>query len=269
MVYFLQLFFLTDDIRVLDANPNRKRKFFDYLISSSSSEYIHALQQYQKALKLRSSYLHNAYFNNKKIDPIYLESIDSILAGHGFYIQETRKTFIQGFNIYFQKYVQQISNGDDNFHIQYQPSLKQVENKSHYIEALKSSWEQDYERRHTTKGIHRDIFYFIKKENNIDLQNIASQGQKRTVALAVKMAQFDFTLNKINSKPVLLIDDVLNELDFHRKKHFILFLSEIGQALITTTDVHNMKEFIEQHKKDIQIFQLSLHSQKVECIEII
>ena len=250
---FQTVVFAPQDTNIIDTTPKERRRFIDIVLSSVSPYYLENLQKYQKTLKMRSTLLKDAK-NIEKINKSYISAIDIDLIESGSFIQKKRSDFINEFQVPFTNYVSLISNKKDNWKIQYTPSILEGENQIIYKKELENSLENDIRLSQTTKGIHRDrIFFFPLNKVKKDLQEIASQGQKRTVALALKMSQFIYTKNVTHQTPILLIDDVLNELDIDRRTSFIQFLKEIGQALITTTDLSGLEKFIEEKKKSNNI----------------
>jgi len=93
--------------------------------------------------------------------------------------------------------------------------------------------------------VHRDRLFFLGPNGaEHDIKTVGSQGQKRTAALALKLAQFNYMQEKLGTRPVLLIDDVLNELDLTRRASFVDFLGGVGQVFFTTTDLIGMQDFL-------------------------
>ena len=174
----------------------------------------------------------------------------------------------QGFQEPFTEYVKLISGDNEAWNLVYKPSIVGGESAKHYFATLQENLNNDLHYKRTGLGVHRDqIKFFLKNvtKEKLDLREAASQGQKRTVALALKMAQYAYTKKKTNRTPVLLIDDVLNELDVLRRSRFISFLNETGQALITTTDLFGMEEFIQERKKYVSVcvYNIKNHEDKL------
>ena len=246
--------FSPDDIDIIDTDPAERRRFIDMILSSLNSSYLEALQLYRRALRLRTEFFKKVMRKEMKFDNNYLTSIDKELAKSGHFIQQKRAEFLSKFQDPFGRYVGLISGQKDQGNIIYEPSVKEAPTVEQYLNALKNARPKDVKMRQTTQGIHRDkIVFSSNKKEGLDLQQIASQGQKRTVALALKMAQFDYTKSLTSATPILLIDDVLNELDIERRKSFILFLNEIGQALITTTDLAGIENYVKENEANFTV----------------
>ena len=246
---FQTVVFSPNDVEIIDTTPKQRRRFVDIMLSTLYSEYLIELQSYMKTLKMRGELLRKG-----TTDRGYIDAIDQELSKSGSFIQKKRSTFLQDFQIPLSKYVNQISNNKDEWVIRYQPSISDGTEINAYKAMLEANLKNDLRLRQTTRGVHRDkIFFHPPRMPHIDLMKIASQGQKRTLALALKMSQFIFTNNILNKKPILLIDDVLNELDTERRTSFIRFLNDIGQALITTTDLAGIEDYLKLFEDEVTI----------------
>ena len=263
---FQTVFFSPNDMQIIDTTPAERRRFFDMLLSSLYPDYLKSLQDYQRILRIRSVMLRRG--DSKKVDLTFFRSLDKQVAEKGALLQRHRQTFFQGFQGPFDEYVGLISGGDEAWRLRYEPSIKGGDSEEQYKSCLEKKLSDDLQQKKTSQGIHRDQIKLLLKhpeKNDLDLREAASQGQKRTVALALKMAQYAYTKEKMRQTPVLLIDDVLNELDITRRARFIEFLNDTGQALITTTDLFGMEEFIRQKKDQVSlcIYKLKNHSDRV------
>lgn len=101
-------------------------------------------------------------------------------------------------------------------------------------------------------GSHRDDIQIIHKGKN--LSNFASQGQKRSVALALKLSEYEFIKSNRIDPPILLVDDVLGELDIDKKGFFLKELLNSEQALITVTDLELVSKRLEPSKRNWDVF---------------
>jgi len=252
-----------DDMRVVAGDHTERRRFLDLLLSMLYPAYFTALQHYHRALKMRGQAL------RAKDDEKVLLAFDRELAISGITILEKRRQFIPEFSIPFSESVRKISGGKDAWRIVYKGETAQVNTVEDYLEMLKKYRANDLRIKQTTSGIHRDRIYFILESVGVDkiengkadvlshedfsrheIRPVGSQGQKRTAALALKIAQFSYMRTKLGKTPILLIDDILNELDLTRRAQFIEFLdsANIGQVFFTTTDLTGMQEFLKSLK---------------------
>lgn len=239
-----------DDLRIIAGDHAERRRFLDLLLSMLYPAYFAALQQYQRALKMRSQAL------KSRPDEGMLAAIDRELASAGVQILEKRRQFIPEFTAPFNENVARISAGKDAWKIDYLGDTRGVNTLEDYMAMLRDRRANDLRLRQTTAGIHRDRIFFLSDGSLRELQaagdatalpdirTVGSQGQKRTAALALKMAQFNYMQAKLGLRPVLLIDDVLNELDLGRRASFVDFLGNVGQVFFTTTDLVGMQDFL-------------------------
>lgn len=228
-----------DDLRIVAGDHTERRRFIDLLLSMLYPGYFTALQNYQRALKLRSQLL------KTRPDEAVLAAVDRELATAGTEILIKRRQFIPEFAAPFAASVEKISLGKDKWALQYQGETKQVESVTDYMAMLKDHRANDLRLRQTTSGVHRDRLFFLGPNGaEHDIKTVGSQGQKRTAALALKLAQFNYMQEKLGTRPVLLIDDVLNELDLTRRASFVDFLGGVGQVFFTTTDLIGMQDFL-------------------------
>lgn len=228
-----------DDMRIIAGDHTERRRFLDLLLSMLYPAYFSALQHYHRALKMRSQLL------KTRPDDGVLAAIDRELANSGVQILEKRRQFIPEFTAPFAANVAKISSEKDVWQISYEGDTKKVNTVDDYMQMLRDHRANDLRLRQTTSGIHRDRVFFLADGNNDrEIRTVGSQGQKRTAALALKMAQFTYMQGKLGRRPVLLIDDVLNELDLSRRASFIDFLGGVGQVFFTTTDLVGMQDFL-------------------------
>ncbi|MBX3723074.1 MAG: DNA replication and repair protein RecF [Turneriella sp.] len=245
-----------DDMRIIAGDHSERRRFLDLLLSMLYPAYFAALQHYHRALKLRSQTL------KARPDEAMLVAVDRELAQAGVEILEKRRQFIPEFTSPFAQNVEKISGAKDAWTIDYRGDTGQVKSTDDYMAMLKERRANDLRLRQTTSGIHRDRIFFTQGGNlEREIRNVGSQGQKRTAALALKTAQFNYMHTKLGTTPVLLIDDILNELDLSRRASFIDFLGggDVGQVFFTTTDLVGMQDFLRQMEKSAVVQNIVLN----------
>ena len=231
--------FSPEDLKIIEGAPAERRKYIDMVLSLLSPGYLDTLQKYRKALEMRGAVL------KKRGDQSYIASINRELAGFGSKIQSARVNFIQEFQKPFFEYINKISGGEDEWNLAYVPSIEGGVEKDVYFDKLQASYSRDIRYKQTMYGIHRDRFIIhLPGSTDREIRIVASQGQKRTAALAMRMAQYRHTQEKTHETPVILIDDVLTELDTRRRNGFIRFMNDVGQALITLTDTSGIQDYI-------------------------
>ena len=144
-----------------------------------------------------------------------------------------RKKFIEELSPYAKLAHQYISNGKEELVVKYVSSFD--ENYSEKMaKYLAKNLEKDFRLGYTTVGVHRDeLDIFL---NGSEVKSFGSQGQQRTVALSLKLAELEIIKNRVGEYPILLLDDVFSELDKDRRKRLLKFTSKT-QTIITCTDI--------------------------------
>lgn len=243
---------------VIQGAPEDRRKFFDLAIAQLSSVYVDDILNYKKVLKQRNKIL-NAIAN----DDIKLEQgldllnvWDEEFTNYAAKVIFRKVRFMNDFILFFKRAYSNFSESE-NAEIKY---LTQVEVdvwddfekiKSKFEAALKKLRAEEIKRGVTLIGPHRDEYVF--EINGHEVKRFASQGQMKTFLVALTMAKFFYLKEKKSETPVLLLDDVFDELDIERAKKLISFVGDIGQVFITATDLNvlsgiegefKMKKFI-------------------------
>jgi len=246
-----------DDMNIIAGDHTERRRFLDLLLSMLYPAYFSALQHYHRALKLRSQAL------KARPDEGVLAAIDRELAAAGLIILQRRREFIPEFATPFAAAVEKISGARDRWQLSYRGDTERVASLDDYLTLLKERRANDLRLKQTTAGIHRDRLYFHAGDGeslDLEIRTIGSQGQKRTAALALKMAQFAYMRARSHATPILLIDDILNELDVMRRAQFIDFLgsADIGQVFFTTTDLIGVQDFLGRLEQTSSIQNIEL-----------
>ena len=234
--------FSPEDLKIVKDEPEKRRKFIDRELCILKPSYYNNLSNYKKVLQQR-----NTYLKEKNVDQSVLDIWDMQLSHYGARIIEERKRFIEKINIISNKIHTNITNGRENLKIEYDPNVKYEDNiENKLYNSLKKSFENDYRLRTTTTGPHRDDIQFFIDEINV--RNFGSQGQQRTAALSLKLAELNLIKEESGENAILLLDDVMSELDATRQEFLIKSLSDI-QLFITTTEItDSLKEVIEKGK---------------------
>ena len=171
------------------------------------------LNKYEKALKQRNELLKKETLTNE-----ILFSWNILLSEYGVEIQNQRKLFIEEINNNLTTIYQSIAKNKDEIKIEYKTEADSY-NINTYLKKLELDYEKDHYLGHTSFGIHRDdyIFYFNQKPAN----GSASRGETRSIILALKFTEAALLNQKLNQKPLILLDDVFSELDETRRRSLI------------------------------------------------
>lgn len=241
--------FSPEDLRIVKDEPEKRRKFIDRELCQLKPVYYSNLSKYKKILQQR-----NALLKEKNIKEDVLKVWDLSLCDVGCKIIKSRQEFIKKINIISKDIHKEITNEKENLEIIYEANIGYVENvedqKKLYLEKLEKNWKNDIYRGNTSIGPHKDDLKLMV--NGIDIRNYGSQGQQRTAALSLKLAEVKLIEEEKREKPILLLDDVLSELDSSRQKYLISSLRDI-QIFITTTEISG---FLESNIQEKNIYKV-------------
>ena len=221
--------FTPDDINIVKEGPKERRRFIDMMISSLKPNYLHLLSSYNQALEQRNNYLRQIKQENK--DTSMLDIWDDQLSNYSSEIYRYRKLYIEKISEKLNSYYEMITNNkEEKVKIKY---ISTGKDKQTYSDNLAKTRDIDIKRGFTSTGIHRDDF--ILYINDRPAQVYGSQGQKRTLLLALKLCELSIVKEDINESPILLLDDFMSELDETRRNNFLENIKEC-QIIITCTD---------------------------------
>ena len=230
--YLNCIYFAPADIKIVSQSPAERRKFLDVDLCQMDKNYFYSLGRFNKALAQRNNLLKQGKSPEELKDIVFVW--DEQIAREGAKIVAKRKQFCQKLKVFASQSHQSLTSGKENLVMEY---LTQVsgetiaELEENYAKLLAENFEKDCQLKYTTAGCQRDDV--LLKIGNVDVRNFGSQGQQRSTALALKLAELEI-FNQINGEyPVLLLDDVLSELDLERQKKLLAF-SKVTQLLITT-----------------------------------
>lgn len=250
----ITVIFSPSDILIADGGPSYRRRFLDSVLSSQDRDYLKSLIMYNRSLRQRNAVLKS--IREKRGRLFDLDVWDQAILPYAKKITETRLKFIADFQSIFQQSLARISDSRDDLTIHLEAENRE-DNLRDFAETLKKSRLRDTAAGHTTSGPHRNSLKFLS--GGRDLLHFASQGQKRSLVLALRIAQFYFLKNNLGFSPVLLIDDVIRELDAGRRSAFVEILHESGQALFTTPDLDGLEDFLAKLSGEISIYNVTGH----------
>jgi DNA replication and repair protein RecF len=228
----LTVSYCPDDAFIISGNPDLRRRYFDSVMSKIDKSYICHLSDYKRIIFSRNKVLKEIRDGLKSEND--LDIWDEILAEKSVKIVNSRSEFIDSFKSYFFESYNSISDKGDSPDLKYCPNITSLIIEEH-IDHLRKLRKKDIIIGASTHGPHRDDFIFFN--NNISFKSFASQGQKRTAAIALKNAEKIYIENRTGVKSILLVDDVFSELDERRKINLIETLCQGNQVLFTAVDV--------------------------------
>ena len=239
-----------EDLRLTFGGPQERRKFLDILISQVSPLYLQSLKIYRRTLQQRNALLSGG---NKDAIEKQIAIWDGQLVEHGSQIILSRAAFIKFLNQNLTEHYNHISTRNDSIRVHYRSSLGDIaktedntEIKAKFQKKLHLMFRYECERKSSVVGPHRDDIDFLKDDKIF--KNFSSQGENKTLVIALKFLEWKYISRERNVKPILLLDDIFGELDEHRMHGLLDFLEDIGQAYITTTMHDKFKEHLASEK---------------------
>jgi DNA replication and repair protein RecF len=235
--------FAPEDLNIVKGSPQVRRRFIDMEIGQVSPIYLHDMSQYQKILQQRNHYLKMMQIK-KQTDQTMLEILTEQFIQTAVKIVTKRFEFLRLLQNWAKPIHQGISRGLESLEITYKPSVEVLEGQNlskmvaSFMEKFAKVRTREIERGTTLFGPHRDDLLFLV--NGRDVQTFGSQGQQRTTALSVKLAEIELIHNEIGEYPILLLDDVLSELDDYRQSHLLNTIQGKVQTFVTTTSVEGI-----------------------------
>ncbi|WP_199426102.1 DNA replication/repair protein RecF [Thermaerobacillus caldiproteolyticus] len=249
--------FAPEDLHLVKGSPQVRRRFIDMEIGQVSPVYMHDLSQYQKILQQRNHYL-KLLQTKQQHDETVLDILTQQLIELAAKITLKRHEFLQLLQKWAEPIHYEISRGLEKLQIKYHPSVNVSEKMelSRIIEAYSEKFvtikEKEIDRGMTLAGPHRDDISFDVNEK--DVQTFGSQGQQRTTALSIKLAEIELIFSEIGDYPILLLDDVLSELDDFRQTHLLDAIRQKVQTFVTTTSIDGIEHDV---IKEATIYKVS------------
>jgi DNA replication and repair protein RecF len=246
--------FSPEDLQLIKSGPSFRRRFVDIALSQMSSTYFYNLQRYQKTLEQRNALLKN---HGGKIEET-LDVWDAQLSKYGAYLCVRRQDFVHSLDEICSAIHSELTGGKELLRVRYISPMEpkdEQEMAGQLNEYFKKHRAKDIKRGVTSVGPHRDDIGM--EVNEIDVRAFGSQGQQRTCALSMKLAEVEIMKNITGEYPLLLLDDVFSELDNSRRTWLLNYIGNV-QTFITCVDVDRQ---ILSGRDDITVF--SIESGKV------
>ncbi len=220
--------FCTEDLQLVKGTGRSRRRFLDLLLAQTNPAYLPLLQRFMHTVRAR-----NALLKQRSTDEAALDSFSRELVLTGNQLIRSRAELVPRFSPLARLAYRRISNDAEELRIEYQPSVK-----NDYAVELAQARARERSYRSTLVGPHRDDVQLLLNEKSA--AQFGSEGQKRTLAIALKMAQAEYLAGIHGSAPVLLIDDVMGELDVKRRSGLLPLLEQArktsGQVFMTCTE---------------------------------
>jgi len=217
------------DTELIDGGSEARRKFMDVVIAQYDNTYIESLNAYNKALQQRNALLKM----EEEPDPMLLDIWEREMAREGTRIYEARNAFVSEFVNVFQLIYSRIAQSKEQVGVRYISHAQ----RGDLLDVIQRDRAKDRIMGFSLHGVHRDdLEMFI---DGYPMKREGSQGQRKSFAIALKLAQFDFLKRTAsNTSPILLLDDIFDKLDASRVEQIVRLVSgdDYGQIFITDTN---------------------------------
>ena len=227
--------FSPEDLRTVKDGPAERRRMVDMTLSQIRPAYYYALQRYNRALKQRNEALKAALSSPPVLGT--LDMWDQQLAAAGAALTAKRAEYVQKLSVAARDIYRDIAGGREDFTVCYQPGVRDGGDIQTQLNALLAARETDLRRATSTVGAHRDEV--LLSVNGREVRAFGSQGQQRTAALAIRLAELTVMHDEIGEWPLLMLDDVMSELDPSRRRQLLGRLDSI-QTIVTCTDMDDL-----------------------------
>jgi len=246
--------FSPEDLMLVKEGPSIRRRYLDMMLSQLSTAYFTALQQYQKALDQRNALLRDAK-KGGRLDHGMMDAFEDAMAQQCAVIIPLRRRMVERTaEVAEAKYTAISGRPHEKFAMTYQCCVPEGMDEANYSrEMLRKNRQEDMFRGGTGFGVHREDIALTL--NGRDMKVFASQGQIRTAALSMKLAQLNVFRQETGEAPILLLDDVMSELDMTRRTRLLEEISGV-QTFITCTDESDLEGCRERRS-----YQVSMDSE--------
>jgi len=245
------VFIAPDDVQIITGTSEERRRFTDALLCQLDAQYLQHLINYNKILQQRNGYL-KSLAASKMADSQLLDVYDRQLTVHGNYVFEQRTLFLKQLVPLVKSFYEKIAGVNEEVNIVYESPLLTAS-----LEVLLKQYrDKDLLLQRTTQGIHRDDLQFSL--NDQTFKSIASQGQRKSLLFALKLAEFDILKENKGFAPFLLLDDVFEKLDRQRMHNLLdwVCVKNSGQVFITDTHKDRLETALNDLAQPFQVIEL-------------
>ena len=226
------VFFSPEDLSIIKNGPSDRRRFIDFELCQLDKLYLSDLTNYNKIINQRNNLLKQIGFKPELMETLSIW--DMQLCEYGKRIINRRMQFILELNEIVYNIHKRLSGDKEELVVKYEPNVLSEDIETKIVKQR----EKDIYYKQTSVGPHRDDICFTIKD--VDIRKYGSQGQQRTSALSLKLAEIELVRQTIKDEPILLLDDVLSELDRNRQNYLLNSIEGI-QTMITCT---GLEEFV-------------------------
>jgi DNA replication and repair protein RecF len=246
------------DTDLIRQGSEDRRRYFDSLQSQLDHDFLELLIQYNGLLRQRNATLKQGT-GSHGFDALYLQALDDQLAPLGENLSAQRVIFLESFIPVFQRHYAQLADGREQVVVEYKSQLS----GQNFRHLLLANERRDLALQRSTTGPHRDDFVFLM--DGLPVKSYSSQGQQKSFAIALKLAQFELLASRplptvqLAAKPLLLLDDIFDRLDDKRIARLLQLVADqtFGQVFLTDTNLARTDQALAGVSSAIQRFQVS------------
>lgn len=240
------------DTDLIRQGSEERRKYFDSLMAQLDHEFLELLISYNALLRQRNAVLKQGDRPSHGFDREYLLALDEQLAPLGQQLTLLRAAFLEEYVPIFQRHYQQLADGREEVTLTYKTQLLGAD----FAQLLRMNERRDFALQRSTIGSHRDDFVFLMGDQSVKTH--ASQGQQKSFAIALKLAQFEMLAAKQQHKPLLLLDDIFDRLDDKRIARLLELVADetFGQVFLTDTNLERTDQALSRVTVPISRFRV-------------
>ncbi len=240
-----------DDVELITGTSEERRRYLDTILSQVDNTYLQQLILYNKVLQQRNSLL-KRFAETGNTDWVLLETVDEQMVQPGNYIWQKRKELTEKLVPLVKQLYNQIAGTDEEVFLQYQSQLNGMD----FYALLEQCRQKDFILQRSNGGPHKDDIEILM--NGQVFKNTASQGQRKSLLFALKLAEFEILKQNKGFAPLLLLDDFFEKLDENRMSHLLnmVCLQNSGQVFITDTHYDRLNESLSSMGVSFQLIEL-------------
>jgi DNA replication and repair protein RecF len=240
-----------DDQSLITEGSELRRQFLDLLLSQSDPQYLQQLMRYNRLLDQRNALLKQ--YAGQMPDAALLETYDQAMAAPCAYLFAQRQAIAQTLHELFEADYRHLSQGQEQVRLEYRSALQEQD----WLDLQRQARSKDCYLQRTTQGIHRDDLLLYLGDQ--PLKQYASQGQRKTAFVALKLAQYRLLASRCSHQPLLLLDDICDKLDARRVEQLLQLVTSqgFGQVFITDTQSARIQAFCEKAQLSLNLISFS------------
>ena len=234
------VFIAPNDISLVNDGSKDRRQFVDRILSQADGMYLQQLIQYNRILTQKNAHLKGEI----RIDHLLLESYNDRLIELCKSISHYRREFMLSFYPILQSYYATISSDKELIGLEYKTQIE----LNHVEDSFKRLYSHEIQAKRSLIGIHKDDFEFLI--NGFELKKFGSQGQIKSFLYALRIAEFIFLKEKLNKKPILILDDFFEKLDQTRLAQLVSLINNgtFDQIFLSDTELERSQEIFNKNE---------------------